>query len=525
MNTPDNDKSHQTVIAKEGGTIKNVIQAIIHLPAWAWVIGVVIMSISFLFVAAIFNTGPLQQLLPTPTAFAPATEDQSLIIVADFDDRSGGKYAGIDPAQYVYEQLVAQIQKDNLNIRVERLSQVVDDNTAKSAGKTYNATLVVWGWYDALTITPRIARIKTLQGKVSSQEGVRISLTNPDKVEFSVVTDLPSQTAYLIMFTIGIDKYSNEKFDEALAYFDNAVQAVDANIQASTNPSEAYFYRANIYYDRSEYDRALADYDKVIELSPDDAVGYFFRGDAYEAIGDYDRAFADYDKAIELNPDDPAAYFFRGMAYNIMNEYDSAIADYDKMIELSPNDADGYFFRGDAYSNKDDYDRAIADYDKSIQLKPDLAEAYYHRGFAYYYKGDYNRAIADFDKAIQLKPDYVAEVYSGRGFAYYDMGDYDRAFADFDKVIELNPDDADAYNNRCWSYYEIGKYDIALPDCEKAIELAPDEDYILDSRASVYAALGRTNDAIKDFEKVLEISADPELRKRAEEELKKLRSN
>ena len=523
MDSKDENEPTQSINAREGSTIRNVIQAIIHLPAWAWITGVAVFSISLLMISAMFNIGPLRELLPTPTAFAPATGEESLLIVADFENRSGGKYTGIDPAQYVYEQLVVQIQKDNLNIRVERLRQVVDDNTAKSAGNIYNATLVVWGWYDALTITPRIARIKTLKGKASNQEGSRISLTDPDKVEFSVVTDLPSQTAYLTMFTIGIDKYSNEKFDEALAYFDNAVQAVDANTQASTNPSEAYFFRANIYYDRSEYDRAIADYDKTVELNPDDPVAYFFRGDAYLAKGDYDRAFADYDKAIELNPDDAGAYFFRGMAYNIINEYDRAIADYDKMIKLSPDDADGYFFRGDAYSNKDDYDRAIVDYDKSIQLKPDLAEAYYHRGYAYYYKGDYNRAFADLDKAIQLKPDYVAEIYYGRGNAYYGIGDYDRAIADYAKVIELNPDDADVYNSRCWSYYEMGKYELALPDCEKAVALSPDQDYILDSRAFVYASLGHTDEAIKDFERILEISTDPELRKRAEDELKKLK--
>jgi len=197
MNTPDDKQPHQTIIAKEGSTVKNVIQAIIHLPAWAWVVGIIVLSLAILMSSAIFNVDPLQNLLPTPVAFPSATADQSLIIVADFDNRSDGKYSGIDPAQYVYEQLVAQVQKDNLDVKVERLRQVVDDNTAKSVGTTYNATLVVWGWYDALTITPRIERIKTLQGEVSNQEGLRLQMTDPDKVEFSIVTDLPSQSGYL----------------------------------------------------------------------------------------------------------------------------------------------------------------------------------------------------------------------------------------------------------------------------------------------------------------------------------------
>ena len=129
-----------------------------------WIgVGLALLAVALIVVAGINNIGPLQTLFPqpTPTAFAPATEGQSLIIVADFEDRSGGKYQGIDPAQYIYEQLTAQAKKDNLDVRIERLRHTVDDNTVRPTGETYSATLVLWGWYDALTITPRLERIKT----------------------------------------------------------------------------------------------------------------------------------------------------------------------------------------------------------------------------------------------------------------------------------------------------------------------------------------------------------------------------
>jgi hypothetical protein len=166
------------------------------LKPWAWIGGIAILAIGLIFVAGIFNIGPLQTLFPqpTPTAFAPATEGQSLIIVADFEDRSGGKYQGLDPAQYIYEQLIAQAKKDNLDVRIERLRQTVDDNTVRPTGETYSATLVLWGWYDALAITPRVERIKTRSDYQSTEEGKHLSLADPTKVEFSIVTDLPSQS-------------------------------------------------------------------------------------------------------------------------------------------------------------------------------------------------------------------------------------------------------------------------------------------------------------------------------------------
>lgn len=66
----------------------------------------------------------------------------------------------MDPAQYIYEKLLAQAEKDGLDVRIERLREVVNDNMARPAGEEYNATLVLWGWYDALSITPRLGHIK-----------------------------------------------------------------------------------------------------------------------------------------------------------------------------------------------------------------------------------------------------------------------------------------------------------------------------------------------------------------------------
>jgi tetratricopeptide (TPR) repeat protein len=448
---------------------------------WIWLAGFVILAVALVLFAGIFNIGPLRALLPTPTpsptplAFALATEGQSLIIVADFDDRSAGKYQGIDPAQYIYEQLVAQAKKDKLNVRIERLHQIVEDSTVRPTGEVYSATLVVWGWYDALTITPRLERIKTLSAYRSLEEGKHLSLSDPTKVEFSVVTDLPSQSTYLVLFALGLDAYSDPArgSDEALPYFNSAIQSLPTNVTVTTNPAEAYFFIGKVYIYKSDYDRAIVDYDQAIQLKPDYAEAYNNRGVAYYDKGDLDRAIADYDQAIQLKPDLAEAYTGRGAAYTNKGDYDRAIADCDKAIQLKPDYADAYNNRGNAYSYKGDYDRAIADYDQAIQLQPDSADAYNNRGLAYYDKGDYDRAIADYDQAIQLKPDY-ADAYNNRGATYYDKGDLDRAITDYDKAIQLNPDDAVAYYNRGIAYMKKGVKDNAITDFKKVLELSND---------------------------------------------------
>ncbi|RLG43846.1 MAG: hypothetical protein DRN81_05745, partial [Thermoproteota archaeon] len=156
-------------------------------------------------------------------------------------------HQGIDPAQYIFDKLKKQIQIDNLDIRIERLHQVVNDNTAKAVGEVYNATLVLWGWYDTLGITPQIERIKNISPYSSTEEGEHLSLSEPDKIAFCIITDLPSQASYVTLFTLGITEYAEKNYDQALTYFDSALAAIPTGGECSTNPAETYFYRGERY--------------------------------------------------------------------------------------------------------------------------------------------------------------------------------------------------------------------------------------------------------------------------------------
>jgi tetratricopeptide (TPR) repeat protein len=410
-------------------------------------IGLVAIAVALVIASVVFNAGPLAALLPTPgpsptpLAFPPASAGPSLIIVADFEDRSGGKYQGIDPAQYIYEQLTAQAKKDNLDVRLERLRRTVDDNTVRPTGETYSATLVLWGWYDALTITPRVERIKVRSDYQSAEEGKHLSLADPTKVEFSIVTDLPSQSTYLVFLVLGLDAYSDpvRSYDEVLPYFFSAIESIPTNVTVVTNPTEAYFFRGLVYYYKNDYGRAVDDYDRAIQLKPDSVQAYVNRGVAHRYNGDPDHAIVDFDRAIQLKPDDAYAHLNRGVAYYDKGDRDRAITDFDKAIQLRPDYAEAYYNRGFIYDDEGAYDQAIADYDQAIRLKSDDADAYVNRGIAYYKKGDDDRAIADYDKAIQLSPNY-ATAYYNRGYANMLKREKDKAIADFKKVLEFSND-------------------------------------------------------------------------------------
>lgn len=500
---------NQTIKADRGGTIQNVIQAIINLPPWALVISSVIFCTAAIAVASIYNVGPLRKLLPPPLEFPKAKAGESLIIVANFDNQSEGKYTGIDPSQYVFEQLKTQVQKDILNIRVERLHQVVDENSSKLVGANYNATLVVWGWYDTLNITPRITPIKTTINDPYSQQDLRLSLPDPNSnfIAFNqiITTDLPSQTDYLVMFSLALDKYLNKNYEEAIAYFNDAMQY---GKDASLNLSVVYRERGNVYLDEKEYDKAIADYTEAISQNPNDPDAFYDRGLAYLDKGDFDNSIKDSTISIDKKRE-ADAYNNRGYAYFNKGENKLAEADYNEAINLDPTYVTVYFNRGLLYDKKGDYDKAIKDYSTIIdKIKPDTVYyAYYDRANDYYLLGNASQAIDDLNTAIKLKSDY-ADAYNYRGHIYADKGDDDSAFNDFDKAIQLNPGYAGAYFNRGVIYVNKRDYNNAIADYAQAIKLQPDYAEAYNNRGNAYGANGSFDLAIADFTQAIHLKPD-----------------
>ena len=122
---------------------------------------------------------------------------------------------------------------------------------------------------------------------------------------------------------------------------------------------------------RDEHGRTAADYDKLIRLDPDNPNAYYERADFYYEMDEYSKAIADYSKAIELNPQYVSAYFNRAYAYGETGDYDKAIADYSKTIELDPNDVQAYYNRGLDYQNNREVSKAVCDLEKCIELSSD----------------------------------------------------------------------------------------------------------------------------------------------------------
>jgi tetratricopeptide (TPR) repeat protein len=110
---------------------------------------------------------------------------------------------------------------------------------------------------------------------------------------------------------------------------DTCSRLINSGRVKSTDLTEVYFRRAQLYFSNGDYDRAIADFSEFIRLSPNSVAAFNERGLSYAKKGDYDQAIADYTEAIRLDPVwSVLPHSNRGSAYEKKGELNKALADF-----------------------------------------------------------------------------------------------------------------------------------------------------------------------------------------------------
>jgi len=256
-----------------------------------------------------------------------------------------------------------------------------------------------------------------------------------------------------------------------------------ARPQDKKGDADTVYKRAQVQYEKREFDEAIKLFDQVVRLDP---------------------------KYVE-------AYVSRGMARNEKAEYDEAIQDFTEAMRVDPKFVPAFINRGISWIEKSEFDKAIKDLDAAVLLDPKDDAALFHRGVAWSKKGNYDTALKNFDASIKLDETY-APAYFFRGQARYAKKEYDKALKDYDESLRRDPKDAAALNAKAWllatcplQKYRAGKTAVEL--ATKACELTSrKETENLDTLSCACAEAGQFAEALKWQKKVL---ADPEYSKDA----------
>ena len=243
------------------------------------------------------------------------------ILVANFETADAEDHR---VTREIFRNLEREMEKYGDAVKVERLDKTLGSiQGAKTAGKHNKAAIVIWGDYQVMNdIVPISVNFEILKETTDFPElGESVQgKTQPAQLSelnsFKLQTNLSQEMTYLSLFTLGMYRYLDQDWEQAITDFERALKVSSETNQpiASLGKEVVYYYLGNSSYLLELYDQALKFYSQAIDINPDDDAVWNNRGLALDNLGKHEDAIASFDKAIEIKPDKDEAWYNRGVA-------------------------------------------------------------------------------------------------------------------------------------------------------------------------------------------------------------------
>jgi tetratricopeptide (TPR) repeat protein len=205
----------------------------------------------------------------------------------------------------------------------------------------------------------------------------------------------------------GLKNYREGKNQQAIQYFQSA-------IQLEPYLAEAHCFLGLAYYTAGKIPEAETEYKKAIKLRPDFAKSYVYLGHLYTFKNQVEEAIKVYDKAVRLKTEEPAAYYNLAYLYLLKNKLKKAETYARGSIALNPNSHLFHFNLGFILLKSGKLEESEKELLKSIELKQDYYFSHYHLSQVYAKKGDKekaeeeNRLYLKYKSEAQVSPDTSA---------------------------------------------------------------------------------------------------------------------
>ena len=226
----------------------------------------------------------------------------------------------------------------------------------------------------------------------------------------------------------GVELFNNQKFEEALSKFDEA-------LSKEPNCKEACFNKGLCYQSLNDNEKALECFEQALRIDPNYTSALIGQGNSYLKSGDKEKALSYFEKALSIKEDLPLALSGKSICLQELNKKDEVNEIINKQIEENTQDFIPYLLKGNILKDEKKYEEAIDNYKKCIRNNKNCSEAYYNMALCEAELGQNESALKNLEEALKLNNDFP-KALDAKGCILYSNKNYDEALNCYNELIE-----------------------------------------------------------------------------------------
>jgi tetratricopeptide (TPR) repeat protein len=193
-----------------------------------------------------------------------------------------------------------------------------------------------------------------------------------------------------------------------------------------------------------EYDEAISYFDKALEVEPKDKVVCNNKGDAYGMMEDYEKALECFNYALEIDEKYSSAHFNMGIIYGDMGEFEKAHKSFENAEKYTEDDdelLDIFYEHATLYLEEDDYKTALK-YVQKYEDRKESAEIFNLKATCLDQTGKPEEALVYYERSETMAEDdeLLADILFNKAFALIATDKKEEAANSLIKSAELYPD-------------------------------------------------------------------------------------
>ncbi|KAJ6232157.1 hsp70-hsp90 organizing protein [Anaeramoeba flamelloides] len=281
------------------------------------------------------------------------------------------------------------------------------------------------------------------------------------------------------------------------------------------NKSNEFKSQGNKLFSKKKFNEAIEFYEKAIECNPNNILLYNNKAAAYIEMGEFETAYKLCEQAIEIGRNTRATYEDVAKVYCRMGNGHKRQGELEKSIEMykkaltEHRSASILKLLRSTEKEKEEKDRlAYIDPEKAVEAK--------NEGNKHFKNNDFPEAIKFYTEAIKRDPKNPI-YYSNRAAAYTKLGSIPQAEKDCDYILEhLDPKFVKAFTRKGFLFLLTKQYNKAMKIYQEALEIDPKNKEASNGLTKTIRAIQleqqKTQNGEVDEEKIKRAMSDPEIR-------------